>query len=471
MLHDSLLHVSATSRDTTLEDGDVRSSLQEQEHASHHTSSSRSEAIFLLANSAVGAGVLSIPLVFANEGLLGGFLLLLFVAVFEALTLIVIFSEAHVTDSHSYGDLVRKKLGPSMSNALNLSKIVYLFGSAVAYLIILGDSMAELWKYCTYYILGDTCEWCMSRQACICFISILFIFPQCLKKTLGGSNFISLVNMFAFAGIILCIVLYSISHIVDLEPEKRFDGVSMFFPQTDQGSILSSVYVGLALSVFAFQCHAQVVSVFHELESSSNAPIPAYVRKLSSIMGFKRDTSMTCYTMVDVVVKTMGLCWMGYSLVGSVAYAAFPKSIKGNIFNTFGYDNLLVSGARIIVGLIQIASYPVNHFPTRKAVAGLFHMNDRQTKQDKFVYIETSIFFFASLGVSLTQSEVGEVLGLVGGVAGSMIIFVVPGCLLTYGGFYGDISQRKHISLAIAGISLVLFGVSLLFYTIYSVST
>jgi len=331
--------------------------------------------------------------------------------------------------------------------------------------------MAELWKYFTNYILGDTCEWCMSRQACICFISIFFIFPQCLKKTLGGSNFISLVNMFAFAGIILCIVFYSISHIVGLEPEKRFDGVSMFFPQTDQGSILSSVYVGLALSVFAFQCHAQVVSVFHELESSSNAPIPAYVRKLSSIMGFKRDTSMTCYTMVDVVVKTMGLCWMGYSLVGSVAYAAFPKSIKGNIFNTFGYDNLLVSGARIIVGLIQIASYPVNHFPTRKAVAGLFHMNDRQTKQDKFVYIETSIFFFASLGVSLTQSEVGEVLGLVGGVAGSMIIFVVPGCLLTYDGFYADISQRKHISLAIAGVSLVLFGASLLFYTIYSVST
>ena len=471
MSQDSLLHVSAISPDNALEDGDARYLVQDQERAPHHTSSSRSEAIFLLANSAVGAGVLSIPLVFANEGLLGGFLLLLFVALSEALTLTVIFSEAHVTDSHSYGDLVRKKLGPSMSHALNLSKIVYLFGSAVAYLIILGDSLAELWKYCTLHILGDTCEWCISRQACISIISVLFILPQCLKKTLGGSNFISLVNMFAFAGIIMCIVSYSVSHIVGLEPESRFDGVSMFFPQTDQGSILSSIYVGLALSVFAFQCHAQVVSVFHELESTSNAPAPAYVRKLSSIMGFKRDESMACYTMVDVVVKTMGLCWIGYSLVGSIAYAAFPRSIKGNIFNTFGYDNLLVSCARIIVGLIQIASYPVNHFPTRKAVAGLFHMNDRQTKQDKFVYIETGIFFIASLGVSLTQSEVGDVLGLVGGVAGSMIIFVVPGCLLAYDGFYAEISQRKHISLAITGIFLVLFGASLLFYTVYSILT
>lgn len=418
--------------------------------------SSRSQATFLLINSAVGAGVLSMPMIFYRNGLLNGFLIIVCIASIQAYTLGVLSRAASVTNSHSYGGLVMAKLGRHASIALNVSMLLYLFGSSVAYLLIVGDSFETLWGYILQHVFqyGSKDGWLASRQFVIAAIGCTCILPQCYKKTLSGSAFVSLLNLVAFVGIVLCIILYSIQHILGLPAAARFDGVVLY---GDVGGIFDTI----SIAVFGFQCHSQVVAVFNELEDSQ---VPRYLKVIKRFEG-----SSKILVMLDVILKSMLTCAIGYLLVGAVSYSAFPKSIQSNIFNTFGYDSVIISTARLIVGVLQIASYPVNHFPARKALSEgiIMPLLKKEPSGNGFVFVETSVFFTLSLILALSFTELGTVFSLVGGTSGTVIIFIIPGALLLHEARDHQ-QQNIRILFSISGGFLILFGAGLFLYTLIS---
>lgn len=92
-------------------------------------------SVATLCNSAIGAGVLSLPFAFRCAGLLGGLALCLGVGAAESFSLYVLSKFAERYGAHSYGSLVRRALGRKLSSTLSAIMLLYLFGSCVAYLV------------------------------------------------------------------------------------------------------------------------------------------------------------------------------------------------------------------------------------------------------------------------------------------------------------------------------------------------
>ena len=91
----------------------------------------------------------------------------------------------------------------------------------------------------------------------------------------------------------------------------------------------------------------------------------------------------------------------------------------------------LLQVARGMIGLIQIAAYPVNHFPARAAIRELLHLaTGVNCGGPGFVALETLAFFGATLALALVCSDLGTIFKLLGGTCGSVLIFMMPGALL-----------------------------------------
>jgi hypothetical protein len=91
----------------------------------------------------------------------------------------------------------------------------------------------------------------------------------------------------------------------------------------------------------------------------------------------------------------------------------------------------LLQVARGMIGLIQIAAYPVNHFPARAAIRELLHLaTGVNCGGPGFVALETLAFFGVTLVLALVCSDLGTIFKLLGGTCGSVLIFMMPGALL-----------------------------------------
>eukprot|EP00798_Chlamydomonas_sp_ICE-L_P026862 gene26862-4468_t len=125
-------HGNARNRGTKEEgslEGEISSSSKvkpSQEQAQHHSGSLAS--IATLCNSAVGAGVLSLPYAFSHAGLIGGFVLCLAIGLVEGFTLWVLAKFSEHTGQATYSTLVKSTLGGGLSAILAVVLVVQTFG-------------------------------------------------------------------------------------------------------------------------------------------------------------------------------------------------------------------------------------------------------------------------------------------------------------------------------------------------------
>eukprot|EP00890_Picochlorum_soloecismus_P000649 jgi/Picsp_1/1585/NSC_05063-R1_sodium-coupled neutral amino acid transporter 7 len=397
--------------------------------------SSKSQSISLLINSAVGAGMLSFPFAFKCAGLVGGVSLLVGVAVMQCFTLYVLSGWADRTGTKTYGELVKTSLGNRASFFLNVSMSVYLFGSGVAYMLIIGDSFTSLWRMCLKLTFMRNEKkaamqdvWWASRNFVICVVSTVTVLPVCLKKSLSDSAAVSMLNFVAFLAIIGCLVMYSILAL--MKSPRPFENVAMMPPSMD------AMMKAVSISVFCFQCHAQVIAVYNEMMDVPSK-VPFYFKYL--FRDPKRDDgsdeddrrSSKIFLMTEVIITAIALTAVGYALVGVPAYLAFPTKVQSNVFNTFDQDEPVMQFARGIVGLLQIASYPVNHFPARAAIGDIVGtLVGQQPSGYAFIYVETLLFFGLNLLIAMYVTDLGAVFEIIGGTCGSIIILGMPSLLL-----------------------------------------
>ena len=440
---------------------------------------SKTQSISLLINSAVGAGMLSFPFAFKCAGLCGGMSLLVGIAVMQCFTLYVLSGWADRTNTKTYGELVKTSLGNRASFFLNVSMTVYLFGSGVAYMLIIGDSFTSLWRWFLRLALlrngskkAMQDAWWASRNFVICLVSIVTVLPVCLKKSLSDSAAISMLNFGAFLAIIACLVMYSVLAL--LQSSRPFENVAMM--PTSMDAMMKAV----SISVFCFQCHAQVIAVFNEI-TDVPSKVPFYFKYLN--LNPKRDDglddegdrrSSKLFLMTEVIITAIALTAIGYALVGVPAYLAFPTKVQSNVFNTFDQDEPVMQFARGVVGLLQIASYPVNHFPARAAIGDIVGtLVGQQPSGYAFVYVETILFFGLNLLIAMYVTDLGAVFEVIGGTCGSIIILGMPSLLLLNHSLKKVRNSKRARGYLVlleywdfwTGMGLLLFSLGLFVYT------
>lgn len=400
-------------------------------------------SVLTLINSAVGAGVLSFPFALRATGWAAGLACIALVAGTEAYTLYVLARFAEHAGAKSYGALVRQMLGPAGGLLMTAVIFAYCFGSCIAYLIIVGDSFRPL----LLQAFGDA--WWTSRAATITGISCAVILPLSFKTRLGALKAVSS----------LCLVgLLIVTLIIVVRSAGIFLGPGFDWGEVHAVNASPSSLMALLLVVFGFQCHTNVINVWQELEPRPSffraATRPAMPQQATADAGQqqadaqaqrpagqgaaaeqgsgqRRPRSEKLAGMARVVAVAVALTALFYSCVGLAGYLAFPASAQSNITLNFPADDPLLQVARAMIGVIQVAAYPVNHFPARGAVREMIQLaSGRGPAGAGFVAAETLAFFCATLGIALSCSDLGDIFKLVGGTCGSVLILAMPGCLM-----------------------------------------
>jgi hypothetical protein len=92
---------------------------------------------------------------------------------------------------------------------------------------------------------------------------------------------------------------------------------------------------------------------------------------------------------------------------------------------------------RLLVGIAVLLHYPINQHVARTALSDLIeHCFGRAPH----IHVLTVFFFAATVSTACLTSDLGVVFQLIGGLAGSLLVFVLPGALVVA----KRRSERRH---------------------------
>lgn len=251
---------------------------------------------------------------------------------------------------------VLKGLGPKYSEAMSWVILLYLFGSCVAYLIIVGDTFGPLLRHYVVHpwdlpaAFGD-------RRAIIVFSSTLIILPLSLQRTMGALAGVSSLAVTAMLGTTFVVVGKAVAAFSaggggpSLSPGAWLpDGVVLF-------NWDATAFLAAPVMVFAYHCHVQAVPIFLELTDTPTlnpcapaapaadddsmhgvrmalAPLAGGRAAMSPALAMRRLQGM-----YDVLAAAYVECTVMYLTVGVVGYLLFPLTAAANILNAFALDD------------------------------------------------------------------------------------------------------------------------------------
>lgn len=373
-----------------------------------------------LANCAIGAGVLATPFAVSKFGTVAGGIIIFVTALLVAYTLVVLVRAGSVFSSASYQGVVKDAFGPSASRAVSATLVVYLFGSCVAYLIIIGDSYT---KAVAALAGGSDGAWWASRHFAIAVVATFFVTPLSLLREmsrLAPASAVALVSLAYTAAAIMC---------------KGFAKVDDWAPKAVAFKLDADSVSAVPIIVFAFQCHIQVLAIFSELSAhASDADENAESLDALDDELVERKRVRRMHTVIALAV---GACFVGYLLVGEFAYASHPN-VSSNVLDSYDKGDAAMVVATIFMGFSAIASFPVNHHAARAALddllAATFGWEECAPGQAPISRHATQTFGFVltTTLVAFAVTDLGEVFQLIGATCGSLVMFVIPALLLLH---------------------------------------
>lgn len=371
-----------------------------------------------LANCAIGAGVLAIPFAIRELGYALGGIVVLVAAMLVAYTLLVLVRAGSAFGSTSYQGLVKDAFGLNVSRAVSVVLIVYLFGSCVAYLIIIGDSYTKV----VSAFAGDAASaWWANRRFAIAIIGAFVVTPLSLLREMSRLALASAMAVMALgytATVIMC---------KGLTPAADSTALATAF-KLDIGSISA-----VPIVVFAFQCHIQVLAIFSELGSSETAQSGEIIELHDSSASERRRMKR----MRVVIALAVGVCFVGYISVGEFAYISHPD-VTSNVLDSYDKNDKAMLLATILMGCSAVSSFPVNHHAARAALddllASAFGWEECAPGQSPATrhVSQTLGFVLIAAVVSFAVTDLGKVFELVGATCGSLVMFVIPALLLVH---------------------------------------
>ncbi|KAJ1416360.1 transmembrane amino acid transporter protein-domain-containing protein, partial [Ochromonadaceae sp. CCMP2298] len=296
--------------------------------------------------------------------------------------------------------------------AVDVNIVLQLFGTAVAYLIVVGDLMPAAFQQ-----LGATGP-ITQRETCVllafCFAGPLSC-PHDIKWLGTTSGFSVMFLMF----VTFLVFLYAL-------PEAstglyRCDGQAL-----DDDSIPCKGETALGDQV-DFRDFLTAMSIF--------------------IFGFASQitTFPIVNELVDVTQKRLNQVFMASTLTGMVlyvivsycAYSTYGDSIQSDLL--LNYPKVpVMSAARIMISFVVTFSYPLQINPTRRCILTILRnfLDDdkpvtKSVQRVRYIAI-TALFLLASLGIALTVQDLGIVIALVGAFGGTLIMFILPGYLFLF---------------------------------------
>jgi amino acid permease len=267
-----------------------------------------------LCSATLGAGALSLPYAFSLTGLIPGVALLLLSGYLTILSIDVIISSCVKTKLYKYEDVAVRLAGRSAGRALEASLLIFCFGTAVAYIVAMGDIL-DMGVRSVMHVAGGEegagLTSIYSREKVMCLFWLLLLFPLSLQRNMEGLERFSSLGVMSIIFLVVAAVIHSIKHgeilgKTDSDAEETMVDIhTMLWPDSFWGIVQA-----FPIIIFAFSCQVNVCAIFEELHPGDG-------------FGIQASTAIKEKMMRRITRSGITLCITLYIAIGTFGYLDF----------------------------------------------------------------------------------------------------------------------------------------------------
>ncbi|ETV81778.1 hypothetical protein H257_05366 [Aphanomyces astaci] len=353
-------------------------------------------SMFTMTVSIVGAGVLALPYALEQVGLVMGvaFIVAGGLMAYFSLYLLVVCSD--LSKALSYMHLATLTSGPRLSMFVQLVISLNLFGTSVGYLVASSELILLVVKP-----NGDhptPSEASQSRNALIGALSLCFVLPLSLLRSLSSLRFSSLFSLLCIVFLTLTVVAKYFQFVhLGYAPDFVYQWNHLPLATLDVGRILTA----LPLVIFAYTCHPNVLPIYIQLQRRSSP------------------------RMYKVARRSLSLATALYALLSAFVFLTFGMATHTNFLqNDYHHDAAIIAGS-IFFAVAMVITTPLYIHTLRHGLNESIWGPDNQGSFVRHLLV-TLVLVGGICGVSILAKDVATVLGFLGATTNPIICFVLP---------------------------------------------
>ncbi|KAJ3679154.1 hypothetical protein LUZ60_017165 [Juncus effusus] len=334
-------------------------------------------AVFNLATSIIGAGIMALPATMKVLGIIVGFITIIIMGILSEISIELLVRFSVYSKSTSYGHLVQTALNKPSRIISEICIIINNAGILVVYLIIIGDVMSGSAKHegVLDQLIGSGI-W-ENRKLLIFIVLVIFLAPLCALEKIDS------LSLTSAASVILAIVFVFVSCVIAFV--KLLEGkirVPRMGPDFGSREALLDLLVVIPIMTNAYVCHFNVQPIYNELKEKS----PKKMYKIGRI--------------------TTILCVIVYASTAVSGYLLFGDDTESDVLTNFDQDlgikfsSILNFIVRIGYVLHLILVFPVIHFSLRQTVDSLIFATSTPASKKRRLCLTFVLLLIIYLGSS-----------------------------------------------------------------------
>lgn len=400
---------------------------------------STSASAFALASATLGAGTLALPRAMHEAGWVAGTLTLVacwLLTVYSVYLLIVVLEK---TKLRTYEAMARELLGPRWETFTALLIMAFLWGILIVYVVAIGDILEGL-RHLRFF--PQVLQGVWGRRLSSSLFWLVFMLPLSMLRDINSLRYAALIGMLStgFLVLAICAHLY--------QEEEPFAYSQRMSTNLTPVNWSFSLIAAIPTFSFSFCCQTNCFEVYEEMADRS-------VSKM---------TRTTCISMF--------LATLAYFVAGVAGYADFGPDIDYNILKNYGDPTKTpyIAISFIAISTTVTTAYPVCLFPVRDSVVQLMGYPTVYDCPSRIRVAVCMLLAVSTMLAGLFIPNIGTLFGLLGGICGSSLGYVLPAVFALKAGDWtvakvGWLHVLTTWFLLIFGIVVGVFGTCLDLYS------
>ena len=388
------------------------------------------QSMFTLISAAIGGGILCLPYVLSLVGVILGVGILTVASVLAYISMRMLLLAAERQRIFSYGKLFSVSMNMRYAGPF-LDVVTILFGQGVviAYFVFLGDFVPAL---------GDALGLSVSRTVSILLCCCCAV-PLIIPSRLSALKYITPISTISLIVTAMAVVYRTPSMVTASSGDIEYVMISR------------SLLKAFAIAVSSFICHTNVVAVAGELVYPTERRADKIASRCASVQLFL------------------------YLVIAVCGYLSFSSGIEQNFLRGYPDDDSLIASCRVLLSFTIFFGLPLNSNPAAKALVNLLQ-SLRESKCDPLLpatpsnsddpmrnvrIVGGTLVLVIGAIVSLKVPGIADVIGILGGSLGTLIMLVFPA--LIYQKVYRD---EMHLFRNRFQVGLLLFAAAICFSSV-----
>ncbi|CAH8384944.1 unnamed protein product [Eruca vesicaria subsp. sativa] len=367
-------------------------------------------AVFNLATTIIGAGIMALPATMKILGLVLGITMIVVMAFLSDASIEFLLRFSKVKKSKSYGGLMGESFGKAGRVLLQVAVLVNNIGVLIVYMIIIGDVLAGKTEDGVHHYgvlegwFGH--HWWNGRLAVLLITTLGVFAPLACYKRIDSLRYASAVSV-ALAVVFLIITAgISIMKFIN-------GGVAMprLLPDVSDLTSFLNLFTVVPVLVTAFICHYNVHSIQNELDDKSQIK--------------------------PVVRSALMLCSSVYIMISIFGFLLFGDDTLDDVLSNFDTDlgiplgSVLNDAVRVSYALHLMLVFPIVFYPLRINIDGLLFPSapSLTTSNVRFGCLSAGLISVIFLGANCIPS-IWDAFQFTGATAAVCLGFIFPASII-----------------------------------------